>query len=164
MPIAFQCPHCKADNRAYDHLVGRTVKCAKCGKMFQIPAIGAGSPPAYFVDSVSNKPKPPPAARPAPSAAPLGPAPGIAPLAPAPLAPAAAFEQDLQLTDDMLAAAAPAAPAGPPAAPVEEFELTEDMVIEEAPAKAGQPASPEELAMLEEIILEEAPPEPPKKK
>jgi hypothetical protein len=171
MPIAFECPKCKKEQRAQEHLKGRELKCAKCGGLFKVPAIGSpvlpGGPPARFVEELYTGPKklpPKPAAPPAPVAKPVPP-PAAKPLP----APAAALEQELILTDDMLVEESPTPSAKPPAQPAgkpveEEVLLTEDMIVEEgAPTK---PAGVEELDLIDEIIMEEAPPpaKPPKKK
>jgi hypothetical protein len=189
MPIAFECPRCKKEQRAQDHLKGRELKCAKCGSLFKVPAIGTGNPPARFVEDLYSGPKKAPVAVPLPPAPPgAAPPPAAKPLPAA----AAAFEQELVLSDDMIVDAPKpgAAPAKRGAAvPEPIMELTEDMVVEEAPAKkvsAGKPveeellltedmiveetpanaaASPADLALLDEILKEEtAPPKPPAKK
>jgi hypothetical protein len=161
MPIAFECPKCRKEQRAQDHLVNRELKCAKCGGLFKVPAVGTGTPPARFVPDLYNGPKkaPPPAAH-APTAVPLP----ATPPAAQPLPAAAAFEQELILTDDMIVEASTKPDA---AAPEPVMDLTEDMIVEETPS-ANAAATPEDLALLDEIIMEEtAPPpsaKPPKKK
>jgi hypothetical protein len=195
MPIAFECPKCKKEQRAHDHLVNRELKCAKCGSLFKVPAIGTGTPPARFVQDLYSGPKKAPVKPAAPVAVPLSPSPLGVPAPPAarPLpAAAAAFEQELvlsedmivsepakpgaapepimELTDDMIVEETPGkkpAKAGPGKAAEEELLLTEDMVVEEGPS-ANAPASPADLDLLDEIIMEETappkPPTPPKKK
>ncbi|OAI54114.1 hypothetical protein AYO44_15445 [Planctomycetaceae bacterium SCGC AG-212-F19] len=175
MPISFQCPKCKKEQRANDHLEGRELKCAKCGGLFKVPKVGTGNPPARFVDELYSGPKkaaPAPVAKPVPAGGapapvaiplPAGPKPGAP--APAVPSPAAAFEQDLILTDDMLVDA-PAKPGKPGAAAEPVLELTEEMIVEEGAPKGAAAASPEELELLDEIVMEEASPpaKPPKKK
>jgi hypothetical protein len=38
MSIEFDCPSCKCKQRAADYLVGRTLRCQKCGKAFTVPS------------------------------------------------------------------------------------------------------------------------------
>jgi hypothetical protein len=148
MPIAFECPRCKKEQRAQDHLKGRELKCAKCGSLFKVPAIGAGTPPARFVQDLYS----------GPTKAPVRPAPAAAPPPAKPMPAAAMFEQELVLTDDMIVDASTKPGA---AAPEPIMELTDDMVIEElpikkAPGKGGKPAE-EELVLTEDMIVEETP-------
>lgn len=74
MPIAFSCPHCQRELRAFDHLVGRVLTCPGCRKPFNVPALGQGNPPATFVETVYLGPRitvlpPQPAAAPTPAEA-----------------------------------------------------------------------------------------------
>jgi len=81
MPIAFSCPYCQRDLRAFDHLVGRVLTCPGCRKPFNVPALGQGTPPASFVDTVYLGPRLtvlPPQPAPAPVAAvPVETSPGL---------------------------------------------------------------------------------------
>jgi len=97
MPASFQCPKCAQRYTLKEGMAGKTVKCAKCGEAFRIPAADAPAPPT----SPPAKSAPPVAKRLTPAAS--GPQP-----APAPPAPQAAL-------DDLLGSAASEA-QGPAAA------------------------------------------------
>jgi hypothetical protein len=44
MPIEFSCLSCSAPQKAADHLVGRVLKCYRCGAVFTVPALAVAPP------------------------------------------------------------------------------------------------------------------------
>ena len=62
MPIPFACPYCGATGSARDDGAGRVVRCPKCQKRIQLPAISSEPPPPR--SPVTVQPVPVPASSP----------------------------------------------------------------------------------------------------
>ncbi len=73
MPVAMNCPNCRAQFRLADEMAGKKMKCQKCQQLFVVPqtepADGAGATaldmelddkPAQSETAISTKPAPPP--------------------------------------------------------------------------------------------------------
>ncbi|MBY0521770.1 MAG: hypothetical protein K2R98_00135 [Gemmataceae bacterium] len=159
MSIDFTCNGCGTYLQAGDHLVGRVLKCYKCGGLFTVPTASTISRPNR--PSAASSPPPAPAAPPPmPTLAP-SPPPMPAPMAMPPM-PAAAEAADFELPPDF-GVDEPIQPMQEE--PVEELVDAEDiLMLEEDPgATAPAPAEGaiEEFDAADILLLEE---EPPKKK
>lgn len=62
MPVVSTCPQCQSSLKVPDHLVGKSVKCPKCGTILTVPGAPASTPPPIpsAAEVVANVPPPMP--------------------------------------------------------------------------------------------------------
>jgi hypothetical protein len=171
MTIDFNCTSCGTYLKANDHLVGRVLRCYKCGGLFTVPKESTVTAPARAVAAPLPAPTAPPPAPataappPMPAAAPVPPPIAASAAPPSPALPTPLTPMDFELPpdlalDDAFAPAAPL-PATDDMAPVEDVLLLEEEPKAEAPAGA---AGAEDFDPADILLLEEEPPKKDKKK